>query len=100
MHWCVFEIVSWIYGKISTTESDTVKVDKTIQDDWNISEDEFEYFPDSYMFPSFLAFIACGPFAEPEDQLNKMLTDDTNKKKGDGTRTKLRAKVKGDKNSI
>ena len=51
------------------------------------------------MFPSFFAFVAWGPFAELEDQLNIMLTDDTNKKKGDGIRAKLRAKVKGDKDS-
>ena len=49
-------------------------------------------------FPIF-AFIAWGPFAEPEEQLNIILTDDINKNKGDGNHTKLRAKVKGDKES-
>ena len=86
-------------SKLSMSGSDTVEVDKTVNDDGNISEDEFEEVPDSYMFPSFFAFVAWGPFAELEDQLNIMLTDDTNKKKGDGIRAKLRAKVKGDKDS-
>ena len=42
-------------------------------------------------------FVAWGPFADPEDQLNIVLTDDTLKKKGDGTRKQLRSKEKEEK---
>ena len=51
------EIASQATYKLSTKESDTVKVDNNIKDDGKISEDEFEDVPDSYTFPSF--FIYC-----------------------------------------
>ena len=45
-----------------------------------------------------MTFVTCGPFAEPEDELNLLLIDDALKKKGTYSCKNLRLKVKDKKN--
>jgi len=55
---------------------------------------DFDDVPQDYVFPSYYAFITYGPFADATDQLSLLLTDDENKKKGEGTRAQSRKAAK------
>ena len=54
------------------------------------SDEEEDIVPKDYMFPSYYAFILFGPFADPDDRLTLLLTDDTSKSKKDGSRAQRR----------
>ena len=53
------------------------------------SEDE-TYVSSDYLFPSFFVFVLYGPFVPASDRLNIYLTNNKDKKKGDGTRAEIR----------
>ena len=69
--------------------SETLGIDVATPDEDYIDED-FDDVPEDYIFPSFIAFIAWGPFAAPEEQLNIQLIDETLKPKGKGNRKDIR----------
>ena len=58
--------------------------------DTNDSDNDSDGVLKDYLFPSYLAFIMCGPFAEIEDRLSPFLTDETGKSKVDATRAQKR----------
>ena len=78
------------------TACGTLGIDVATPKDEYMDED-FEDVPDDYIFPSFVAFIAWGPFASPDEQLNIQLIDETLKPKGKGSRKDIRDSASKDK---
>ena len=67
--------------------ADHVKEDDADEDD----------VPDDFIFPSFYAFVVYGPFVEENQRLSLLLTDDADKKKGEGSRSRMRENAKNTK---
>lgn len=76
-------------------DSDYKEDDKKLKN--SEEEEDLDEVSDKYIFPSFFTFVTWGAFADPETQLNLLLTDDTLKKKGKDSRKNQMSKVKDEK---
>ena len=81
----------------SENNSNQEEVTDTTNAQGNVEEQEDDDVPDDFIFPSFYAFVVYGPFVEENQRLSLLLTDDADKKKGEGSRTKMRESEKAAK---
>ena len=85
---------------INITYRDASDGEYTDTDDSHSDEEEKECvddIPQEYLFPSFFVFFVYGPFVPASDRLDILLVDNKDRKKGEGTRGKLRNKDTKDK---